>query len=175
MKRTWFPGITELRNVQEEAAPPSLRKVPVMEIPGQGRWHILKLTFSFSPSDPGSKLPIKCPLAFVSPPLGRFCENRSPRGSIQRGRGGSLSEHWRHGGDVRLPLLPDRAGPRAPGLCPRWSVCRARPLAGDEARGWCVSHRAARGGRMGGARGLTLGRLPVCRPSVSSLVRGVVE
>lgn len=57
-------------------------------------------------------------------------------------------------------------GRGAPGLC---------PAGGDGTWGWGVSHRAARGGRVGGARGLTLGRLPVCCPSVSSLVRGVVE
>ena len=121
------------------------RKVPVTEMLGQAKWHILKLRFSFSPSGPGNKLPIKRPFAFVSPPLGRFCENRSPRGGIQGGRGGSLPEHWRHGGDVRLPLLPDRAGPRGPPrLCPRSSVCGACPCpAGDGAWGWRVSRTAA--------------------------------
>lgn len=36
---------------------------------------------------------------FVSP-LGRFCEDCSPRGGVQGGCGGGLSEHRHHGGEV---------------------------------------------------------------------------
>lgn len=84
-------------------------------------------TFSFSPSDPGIALrpweraSHKCSSGFVSP-LGRFCEDCSPRGGVQGGCGGGLSEHRHHGGEVGVGspgvLAGEGCPPQNSGLLP---------------------------------------------------------
>lgn len=115
MKWTRFLGITGFINVQGEGEFQEWKR------PGEARWHIFIFTLR-----PWEQASCKHPFGFVSP-LGRFCEDCSPRGGVQGGRGGGLSEHRHHGGEVGVPS-PGRVGRGCPlqnsGLLP----CLSRHL-----------------------------------------------